>query len=783
MFGKRKKRTRRKREKRIRLRFFILSLEVIGFLLIIASIYFLILYIEITSKFEGRIWAHPSKIYSEGLIVYPDQEITISVLTEKLMKMGYSKVSFSPQHQGQYRVLKNSVEVYLRDFDYPFEHREEKKVRIDFSHGKVKRIYDFKLSSYSTIIEIEPEVLYSFHGNVQEERTIIHLNDIPDHLIDAIICAEDFRFFKHHGIDMPGIMRALFVNLKSMRIVQGGSTITQQLIKNLYLTEERTLRRKIKEGIMAFILDANYPKEKILDVYINEIYLGQKESVSICGIAEASRFYFGKNAEDLNLSESAMVAGLIKSPGSFNPYTQYEKSIQRRNHILSLMHSKGMITRNHYDKAVAFKPSLGGGTKSFKQAPYFVDFLKEQLLDLYPNNILEKEGLKIFTTLDPFLHSCAEKSIISELKYLEKKSPTLRKNDEELEACLISIQPQTGNILTMVGGRNYNESQFNRVTQARRQPGSLFKPFVYLTAFSNSQEKRNSDFTAVTLLEDEPYQVEYEHKVWKPQNYDGLFRGIVTARQALEQSINVPTVRLAERLGMKKIIETARRCGISSSLERLPSLALGAQEVTPLEIATAYSSIANMGKKAEPISIREVMDLDGKIIEKRRIEIENVISPQASYLVTDILKGAVERGTARYLRNYGFKGVAAGKTGTTNDFKDSWFIGYTPQLLTLVWVGYDSNSATGLSGSSGAMRIWAHFMKVIGANYSSGDFPVPKGLIYVNLNPQYLKKVGDDYSHIEKELFIEGTQPQEIQKDFKIKVKEWWKKILKRKKR
>lgn len=772
MSGKRKKASKRKKKRTFRWRLFILGLQATTFLLVIAAIYFLVLYIEITAKFEGRIWDYPSKIYSESFILYPGQEITLSVIVDKLERMGYGHVPFSPHHQGQYRPVRNGVEIFLRDFEYPLEHQKGKQVKISLSGQRVQKIVDLTSNKKLSLVEMEPEVLYSFHGNVQEERTIVHLDDIPSDLTDAIICAEDFRFFQHHGVDVPGIMRALFVNLRSMRIVQGGSTITQQLIKNLYLTEERTLKRKMKEGLMAFILDAKYPKSKILEVYINEIYLGQRGSVSICGFGEASRFYFGKDAKSLNLSESAMLAGMIQSPGSLNPFHHYEKTIRRRDHILSLMHSKGMITKEEYRRAVNHKPHLRGKINSLLKAPFFIDFLKEQLLELYPQEMLQKEGLRIFTTLDPFLQLCAEDSIQSELKLLERKIKHSRGSQEKLEACLVSLQPQTGHILAMVGGRDYDESQFNRMTQAKRQPGSLFKPFVYLTALSRSQERKNSDFTVVTILEDEPYELRTGDQIWKPQNYDGSYRGAVTIRQALEESLNVPTVRLAEKVGMKDIIETARRCGMRSSFKPLPSLALGSQEVTPLEMATAYASIANLGKMATPLSIRDVVDLEGNIIEKRRIEIQQVVSPQASYLITDILKGAVERGTSRGLKEYGYSGIVAGKTGTTNEFKDSWFAGYTPQLLSLVWIGYDSNKPTGLSGASGAMRIWADYMKKVGSPYGSGDFPTPAGLVYLELD--------DVSSGTVKELFIEGTEPQGAREEIKDKIKQWWKKIFKR---
>ncbi len=783
MFGKRKKPAKRKRKRTFRVRLFVFGLQALAFLLILSSIYFLILYIEITTKFEGRIWDYPSKIYSDAFVLYPNQEVARTMVVEKLKRMGYSSVPSSPGHQGQYRLGRNALEIHFRDFDYPLEHKKGKKIKLIFSRDRLQRIMEIPSGERLSIVEMEPEILYSFHGHIREERTVVSLDDVPDHLIDAIVCSEDFRFFKHHGVDMPGIMRALLVNLKSMRVVQGGSTITQQLIKNLYLTEERTLKRKFKEGLMAFILDAKYPKREILEVYLNEIYLGQRESVSICGVGEASRFYFGKDANSLDLSESAMLAGMIPSPGSYNPFINYEKCIQRRNQVLSLMHSKKTISEGDYQKAVLHKPHLRERRSSFLRAPYFIDFLKEQLLDLYTEEVLQKEGLKIFTTLDPFLQSSAEESIQSGLEDLEKRFLTSSTADEPLEACLISLQSQTGHIMAMVGGRDYNRSQFNRITQAHRQPGSLFKPFTYLAAFSRSQQERNSHFTAVTLLEDAPLTLRWGDQEWKPQNYDYIYRGTVTARQALEESLNVPTVRLSQKIGMESIIETAKKCGIHSSLTPLPSLALGAQEITPLEMATAYSSIANLGKKAVPLSIRDVVNLDGNIIVKKRIEIEQAVSPQASYLITDILKGAIERGTAKKLREYGFKGIAAGKTGTTNDFRDSWFVGYTPQLLTLVWIGYDSNKPTGLSGSSGAMHVWANYMERIGDHYGLGYFPVPTGLVYVDMDSGGLKKVDQAIRDLDKELFIEGTEPKEIGEDFKRRIKEWWKKIFNKEKR
>ncbi len=774
--GTGKSRKRRTRSLRWRFVLFLFTLSV--FALLIASIYLLILYLEITSKFEGRIWEYPSKIYSEAQIIYKGQDMPQSFLAGKMKRMGYGKIDSAPQHQGQFRINGKTMEIYLRDFDYPLEKVKGRKVKINFSGDRIADLLEVSPSKEIELLEIEPEILATFYGTMQEERTVVKLEDFPDHLLKAVICAEDFRFFQHHGVDYLGIVRALMQNIRHGRVVEGGSTITQQLVKNLYLTEERTLARKVKEAVMALILEARYPKERIIQVYMNEIYLGQRGPISICGFGEASRFYFGKNVRDLDLSESALLAAMIPSPGSYNPHTHYRESVERRNRLLAQMLDRKMITKEERDRAVSYAPVLARSSEAFRQAPYFVDFLKSQLLELYTEEILQREGLKIFTTLDPFLQSCAERTVERGLSLLERERPHLIRKGKKLEACLVSVQPQTGNILAMVGGRDYQKSQFNRVTQAKRQPGSLFKPFVYLTGFIASQQSKDARFTAVTILQDEPYEITSGGKLWKPENYDNDFRGEVTARKALEDSINVPTVRMSEMVGLKNIVTTVRQCGIQSQMRLFPSLSLGSEEVTPLEIAEAYSVIANLGKKATPISIKDVVNLDGKAIEKRRIEIKQVISPQACYLITDILKGAVTRGTARFLIDCGFHSIAAGKTGTTNDYRDSWFMGYTPQILTLTWIGYDDNESTGLSGSSGAMRLWAEYMKSVGENYAIGDFVVPRGIITVSLDANNLQKATEKCPEVISEIFIEGTEPQESCTDHTIGIKNWFKKLF-----
>ncbi len=718
----------------------------------------LYLYVEITSCFEGRLWDFPSHVYSGSLVLGRGSPVVPAALVRRLERSGYSRVDGPPALPGQYRLRGDVLDVHCRSFDGLSGQVLAHRARILFSGDEVTDLEDPSGRSLSRL-EIEPEPIALLSGPHQEEREIVRLRDVPERFVHAVLAAEDSRFFSHPGIDPIAVIRAALADLRSARIVQGGSTITQQTVKNLYLGQERTWWRKIREGLMAVVLDLRYSKERILEVYLNEVYLGQRGSVAVCGVATASRFYFGRDLRDLSVGESALLAGLIRSPGSTNPFAHPSESIARRDQVLDAMVDQGYLRREEAERAKAEPLRLARGQQGFARAPYVADFIRGQLSELYEPDVLVQQGLRIFTTLDTLLQEAAQDALVAGLERLEKTAPRVREQARQrtLEGAVIALDPKTGAVLAMVGGRSYRDSQFNRAVQARRQPGSCFKPFVYLAGFEAAIRGRQGGLTPGSVLDDEPLEIRSGARMWRPTNYDGEFRGRVSVREALEHSLNVPTVRAAMWVGLPNVVHGAERCGLAD-LKPLPSLALGAQEVSPLELATAYGVLANQGERATPFILREVRARDGKRLERRSIEKTRAASPQAAYLVTDVLQGVLVRGTAASAASLGFRGIAAGKTGTTDDTRDSWFVGFTPDLLVLVWVGYDDNARTGLTGASGALPIWVDVMSRA-ARWSYDSFREPDGIVRVEIDPESGMVARSGCPDRVEEVFASGTEP------------------------
>jgi penicillin-binding protein 1B len=520
----------------------------------------------------------------------------------------------------------------------------------------------------------------------------------------------------------------MWVNVRSMSFQQGGSTLTQQLVKNFFLTDERTISRKIPEAVMALIAERKYSKETILENYLNEIYLGQRGSQGIFGVWEAAQFYFSKPLSDLTVGESALLAGLIRAPNRLSPYRSAEAATRRRNVVLAKLLDDRIITRRQYDLAMREKLPQRAMVKVTNDAPFYVDYLRRELEENYSNSVLTKEGLRIYSSLDLNIQRIAERALVEGLKKLEAAHPALRrKGDDSLEGAIVVLRPQTGEIKAMVGGRNYAKSQFNRVFQARRQPGSVFKPFVYLAALMYGGQS-GVKYTPETIINDSQFTWNYDGRDWQPSNYNNEYFGAVTFRRALENSLNSATSRVAQDVGIRRVREIAQRLGIQSPLPAVPSLALGAAEVTPLEVAVAFSTLANGGVRSRPLAVRNVIDQNTQLLEKRDVRNEQVLSPQMAYMMNELLKGVLDRGTAAMARRWGFTRPAAGKTGTTNDYKDAWFVGYTPDLLAVVWVGFDGQSKLNLSGAEAALPIWTDFMKNATANMPVTDFIAPAPL-------------------------------------------------------
>jgi penicillin-binding protein 1B len=683
----------------------------------------------VTKKFEGQKWVFPSKIYSDSYLLYVGASVRADDLTEKLRRLGYYETQTTPRAKGEYRIARAGViDIFLHDFDFPTEHIKGVPVRLSLQGGVVSRIENLASGQEMFSLELEPELVTGLYDRIWQERKVVKLAEVPPLLVKAILAIEDERFYSHHGVDPLGILRAMWVNLRTLSYTQGGSTLTQQLIKNFFLSDERTMSRKIPEAIMALIAERKYSKDTILENYLNEIYLGQRGPQGIFGVWQAAQFYFSKPLSDLSVGETALLAGLIRAPNRLSPYRSADAATKRRNVVLTKLLDDRIITRKQYDTALHEKLPQRALVKVTNEAPFYVDYARRELEENYSTAVLNKEGLRIFSSLDLQIQRLAERALVEGLKKLEAAHPALRRNgDDSLEGAIVVLRPQTGEIKAMVGGRNYAKSQFNRVFQAKRQPGSVFKPFVYLAALMYGGQS-GVKYTPDTVINDTQFVWNYDGQEWQPGNYNNQYFGAVTFRRALENSLNSATSRVAQDVGIRRVREIAHRLGIQSPLPAVPSLALGAAEVTPLEVAVAFSTLANGGVRPRPLAVRNVIDQDTRPLEKRDVRSEQVIPPQLAYLMNDLLKGVLDRGTATLARRLGFTRPAAGKTGTTNDYKDAWFVGYTPDLLAVVWVGFDGPSKLNLSGAEAALPIWTEFMKSATANMPPTDFTAPAPL-------------------------------------------------------
>ncbi|MFQ5665662.1 MAG: PBP1A family penicillin-binding protein [Candidatus Binatia bacterium] len=716
----------------------------------------------VTEKFRTHRWSFPSKIYSDSLLIYPGIDLQGVGFFERLRDLGYRSVNGRVSRRGEYRLDKSNgeLDVYLHNFPQPTMEGAGRPVRLYLAGNRVTRIEDLRNQTELYAFELDPELISGVYRGIWKERHLVTLGDVPRLLLRAIIDVEDQHFYTHHGLDFTGIARALWVDLRSRQVVQGGSTLTQQLMKNFFLTDERSLKRKFVEAVMAVMVERRFSKQEILENYINEIYLGQKGAQGIYGVWEASHFYFSKEPQELSVAEIAMLAGLIKAPNRYSPFRHPERARRRRNDALVLMLKKGDITAGQFRAAVAEPLRAAPVVNEAKDAPYFVDFVRQELAHTYPADVLTTEGLQIHTALDMYLQRLAEQAVKTGLTALERRYPRLHATTpaDRLQACLIALQPQTGAIKAMMGGRDYRSTQFNRCTRALRQPGSVFKPFTYLAAFERTRHTAQP-ILPTTRIEDEPFEWHYDHQVWSPANYKDRYLGTVTVRDALEHSLNAATARLAREVGLGAVIDVAQRMGIRSPLPPYPSVVLGAAEVTPFEVAQAFSVLANSGVRTVPLSIKKVFDRNGRSIERNPVQVEQVVSADTAYLVTHMLEGVLDHGTGRGARARGFARPAAGKTGTTNDYRDAWFVGFTPDLLTVVWVGFDRRRPLDLTGSEAALPIWTDFMKRATAGRPVTAFLAPPGVVRVRIDPLSGELATPYCPTVIDEAFYRGTEP------------------------
>ena len=576
-----------------------------------------------------------------------------------------------------------------------------------------------------------------------ERRIFVPLALIPKSLKDAIIATEDRRFYSHWGVDPVGIARAVYQNYRRGRIVEGGSTITQQLTKVLFLTPDKSLERKLKEAILALELERRYSKTRILEMYLNQVYFGH----GAYGVEAAARTYFGKSVSDLTLQESALLAGLPRAPSSYSPFEHPDAARRRREVVLRRMVEFGVLREAESTRLAKADLGLIPPERRRTTGQYFLEYVQQALEATYGADMVFKGGLRVYTTLNPAMQLAAEQALRDGLRALEARTAKPRPG-EHPEGAVITLEPQTGYVKAIVGGYDFLRSEFNRAVQAKRQPGSAFKPFVYIAALE-------AGFTAASRIEDAPVTYPVGNTVWKPENYDRKFRGSTTLQQAMEESINVVTVKLQERIGINRTIQIARRLGVGSPLDLNLSLALGTSDVTLLELTSAYGVLANQGMWMPPTAIRYVTNPQGRLLEEHVPEGREALTPETAYVITHMLRGVVERGTGQGAKALG-RPIAA-KTGTTNDYSNAWFIGFTPHLATGVWVGYDRPRSLGREETGGrtAVPIWTSYMTRILGDSPREDFPVPErvSLVPIDLDPS------NECVRVVTMAFVRGTEP------------------------
>ncbi|MDI6807635.1 MAG: PBP1A family penicillin-binding protein [Candidatus Eisenbacteria bacterium] len=634
------------------------------------------------------------------------------------------------------------------------------------------------LPSVQKLESIEPSTktqVFDVHGHLvheffKENRSMVPLDKVPANLKNAIIAVEDRRFYKHWGVDIIGVGRAFLADVVSGQMAQGASTITQQLARNLFLTHERTFQRKLKEAIIALRIERTYSKDEILEMYCNQIYFGD----GAYGVDAASRVFFEKDVSRLTLPECALLAGLPRNPRDYSPRRNPEIALKRRAIALKAMLSTGAIGKDEYEKAMKAPLGVSKYKLNLELAPYFVEMVRLYLDERYGSNLVYEGGLKVYTSLDATLQEYAEKALEEGLVQLEtrNKYPVTRAghsrraaangkrldaSTEYVQGSLVAMDPKNGHILALIGGRDFEDSNWNRAVQAARQPGSAFKPFIYTAALDNG-------FKPSDVIEDSPVSFQGAGgKTWTPSNYSRNFRGPVSLRYALQHSINIPAIKLLRKVGISTVVDYARRMGVQSSLGDNLSLALGTSEVTMLELCTAFSTLADQGIRSEPIFVLRVEDKQGNVLEKNRPRSEEVLSKETASIMTSMLQSVVDHGTGYPARAQGFYYPAAGKTGTTDDFTDAWFIGYTPELLAAAWVGFDKKITLGshMTGAEAALPIWTRFMIEATRNTPATGFPMSEEMVSKVLCADSGFLAGEGCPRKISEIFKKGTEPAE----------------------
>ncbi len=716
---------------------------------LLAAGYTLYLDYRVRDEFEGRRFALPARIYARPLELHAGLRVPPSAVEQELRDLGYREAPREDE-SGWFVRTGEGLEIALRPFVFWDGPQEAKRLRVAFDGMTVSSLRD-RQGAEVTLARIEPLLIGGIYPAGNEDRVLVRIGEVPKHLVNALIATEDRKFLSHAGFDPRGLGRAA-VSVFSGR-TQGGSTLTQQLVKNFFLTPERTLWRKFTELIMAVLLEIHYGKNEILETYLNEIYLGQDRDRAIHGIGLAAQFYFSKSIEQLTLAESALLVGMAKGPAVYDPHRHPQRALERRNLVLRETKDQGFITVEQYARARAatlgVNPRPTMGTSPY---PAFIQLVHRQLRHDYDEADLRSEGLRVFTTLDPRVQGAAERALARRLAQFDREK---RFGAPGLEGAIVVTDTQSGEVQALVGGRDVRYRGFNRALDAARPVGSLLKPAIYLTALSDP-----SRYTLVTPLDDGPFVWKSRGaEDWEPENYDKKFHGAPPLRVAFAQSYNAAAARLGTTLGVERVLENVRRLGVERPLRPFASSLLGAVDLSPLEVAQMYQTIASGGFRTPLRSIREVTTQEGRPLKRYPLAVEQAFAPEPMYLLGFAMQDVVHEGTAQALRNWlPAETGAAGKTGTTDEQRDAWFAGFTGDRLGIVWIGYDDNRAARLSGASAALPVWGEMMAALAPE--TLVLAKPEGIELVSIDPQTGLRGGGCPGALELP-FIKGTAPEQ----------------------
>jgi len=699
---------------------------------------------RVRNKLTERLWQAPAQVYARELHLYPEMPLNADDLQRELDLLGYRRGP-SLQQPGDEIRQGSTFKIYRRGFAFEDRAEPAQQIQLMISDQRIVSLRDGNDKALD-LARLEPLSLGSMF-TTNEDRVLVQLQNVPPLLTKTLMLVEDRNFYGHFGLSPRGVLRATFANVRAGHAVQGGSTLTQQLVKNVFLTNERSLWRKVNEAVMSILVEYHYSKDTILEAYLNEIYLGQEGPRPIHGFALASRHYFNRPVEELRSEQIAMLVGLVKGPSQYDPWRKPERAQARRDLVLKIMHEENLIDDKEYNAAI--KRDLGLAKKNAEDSlhPGYLDLVRRQLRRDYQERDLQVRGLRIFTSFDPQVQWHAERSLAKALTQLDPK-------DKGLEGAMVVTDAVSGEVVALVGGRDMHFAGFNRALDAVRPMGSLAKPAVYLSAIESKR------YTLISKLDDTPVDIKVPGGRWQPKNYDKQFHGEVPLHFALAESYNAATAHLGIDLGVPKVLATIQRLGIERELPVVPSVFLGAGELSPLEVAVMYQTIAAQGVSAGLRSIRTITDNEGIALARYPQKPVQAVSPAAIHVLQYAMQEVMQEGTARAAKNVLPNFRVAGKTGTTDDLRDSWFAGFSGDYLAVVWMGRDDNKSTGLSGATGALKAWLGFMAE--TSHVPMSFDAPAGVNYVWVNEQTGLVTGENCAGARYIPFLEGTEPTTV---------------------